>query len=72
MYTQLFTLSGLTCTACKKVSEKRIGAISGVQSVNVDLKTHKAMVVADSNLSLDQIQTSLSNTPYEATEKETL
>lgn len=72
MYTQLFTLSGLTCTACKKVSEKRIGAINGVQTVSVDLKTSKATVESNSNLSLDQIQASLTGTPYEATQKETL
>ncbi|MEP7167424.1 MAG: heavy metal-associated domain-containing protein [Candidatus Woesebacteria bacterium] len=66
---QTITLSGLTCPACKKVTEKRIGKLDGVTSVNVSLETGIATIEALKELSVVDVQNVLQDTPYSVVEK---
>lgn len=64
MFEMNIRLEGLTCPACKKIAEKRIGAIKGVVSVMVNLETGEAKINAENELSLNIIKESLKDTPY--------
>lgn len=66
---QIFKLAGLTCSACKKVSEKRLGNIGGVNSVDVSLSTNLATIDVDRVLAVAEINEVLKDTPYRALEK---
>lgn len=66
---QIFKLAGLTCSACKKVSEKRIASIGGVNSVDVSLGSNLAIIDVDRVLALAEINQVLKDTPYRALEK---
>jgi copper chaperone CopZ len=64
MQTQIVTLSGLTCPACKKITEKRIGGISGVKSVEVDVDSGMVTLCADREITKLEIEEVLKDTPY--------
>lgn len=42
-----FSIKGMTCASCVNRVEKRISKVEGVQSVNVNLATHKAQVTVN-------------------------
>lgn len=64
MYTQTIRLSGLTCSACKKLIEKRIGLLPGVTKVDVTVSSGEATVVSDKEMANSPIQEALKDTPY--------
>jgi copper chaperone CopZ len=66
---QTIKLSGLTCPACKKVTEKRIGRIDGVSTVDVSLETGIATIEVANELSVVDVQNVLQDTPYSVVEK---
>lgn len=57
-------LSGLTCPACKKLTEKRIAAINGINNVNVDLSSGKAEIESEKVIPTENIKKALIGTPY--------
>lgn len=57
-------LNGLTCNACKQVSERRIKRIQGVQTVTVDIKTGSTEIIADRAISPLEVQSVLKGTDY--------
>ncbi|MCL5438890.1 MAG: heavy-metal-associated domain-containing protein [Patescibacteria group bacterium] len=59
-----FKILGLSCDACKKLSEKRISSISGVESVKVDLGSGKTTVTAKREINLDELKKALEGTAY--------
>lgn len=63
MTTQV-TLSNLSCPACKKLSELRISKVTGVISVDVDLKTGKTLIKAKDKINISDIKKALQGTPY--------
>ena len=65
MSKNVFRLSGLTCTACKKISEKRISAIPGVSAVEVDFNTGETVVRSIQPISHLDIESALEGTPYQ-------
>ena len=69
MQTQTIKLSGLTCPACKKVTEKRIGSLSGVIKVEVSLESGVATIDADREIATLEINEVLKDTPYQVIEK---
>ena len=69
MQTQSIKLSGLTCPACKKVTEKRIGSLSGVIKVEVSLDSGVATIDADREITTLEINEVLKDTPYQVVEK---
>lgn len=69
MQKQVFKLVGLTCPACKKVSEKRIKSLSGVKSVDVSLSSQQVTIETERKLTVAEINQLLKDTPYRALEK---
>ncbi len=62
---QSIKLSGLTCPACKKLTEKRLGGVSGVTKIEVNLNSGIATIEADRIIALSEIKAVLKDTPYE-------
>ncbi|EKD99973.1 MAG: hypothetical protein ACD_22C00126G0004 [uncultured bacterium] len=60
-------LQGLHCEACKKISEKRIGKLEGVTSVNVDLPQQVAQIQANRIILRSEIEEVLKDTEYKVT-----
>lgn len=58
-----FQLSGLTCEACTKIIKKRVGKLSNVSEVNVDLQGNLE-IKADRDLDKDEVITALKDTDY--------
>jgi len=69
MQTQTIKLSGLTCPACKKVTEKRIGGLNGVSKVEVTLNSGIATIDADREITILEIKEVLKDTPYQVVEE---
>lgn len=63
-HTTTLKLKGLTCNACKQLSERKIKRIAGVQLVNVDLKTGATEIVAERLITLLEVQSVLAGTDY--------
>lgn len=64
MTTQTFILTGLTCQACKKISEKRIGSLPGVSRVEVTISDGKTIVESENPITKSQINEVLKDTSY--------
>ncbi|MFZ5535347.1 MAG: heavy-metal-associated domain-containing protein [Patescibacteria group bacterium] len=64
MNTQTFTLTGLTCPACKKITEKRISSLPGVIHVEVTVSNGSAHVESQSPITSVQINEVLMDTSY--------
>jgi hypothetical protein len=62
----IFILKGLTCPACKKLTEKRIGTIADVTSVIVDLSSGQAEIISSRPIAIGEVNTVLRGTPYQA------
>ena len=60
-------LQGLHCEACKKIAEKRISKLEGVNSVSVDLHQQTALVQTDRSLSQTEVEEALKDTAYKVT-----
>jgi copper chaperone CopZ len=58
-----FRISGMTCPACVKLSTNRISKIEGIHLVEIE-KNGKARICANREISLVEIQNSLSDTDY--------
>ena len=69
MPTQTIKLSELTCPACKKITEKRIGGISGVDKVEVSVDSGIASIEADREITTLEINQVLQDTPYQVIEE---
>lgn len=64
MQTQTVTLSGLTCQACKKITEKRIGGIHGVHTVEVAVNSGTAVICTEREIMKSEIDEVLKDTQY--------
>ncbi len=69
MQKQTIKLSGLTCPACKKVTEKRLGGIEGVTKVEVTLDSGIAAIDANKEITILEIKEALKDTPYQVIEE---
>ena len=65
MFSNSFKLSGLTCPACKKVSEKRLSLIPGAVRVEVNLDSGETAIEADRQISSGEIKLALKDTHYQ-------
>lgn len=68
MSTQTYKITGLHCEACTKLTAKRLKGIPGVEEAVVHLENGKAEVKADREVSLNEIQTALTGSEYDAEE----
>jgi len=64
MNTQTYILIGLTCPACKKITEKRIGSLPGVTHVEVTVADGSTYIESESPITSIQINEVLRDTPY--------
>lgn len=55
------------CAACKKLTEKRLGTISGVVSVNVNPTSGIARIESDQKVEASAVAKALAGTPYSIT-----
>ena len=62
--TTTLKLKGLTCGACKQLSERKIKRIAGVESVIVDLKSGATEIIAARLISPLEVQSALAGTDY--------
>lgn len=69
MQKQTIKLSGLTCPACKKVTEKRLGGIEGVTKVEVAIDSGIAAIDANKEITILEIKEALKDTPYQVIEE---
>ncbi|KIQ62801.1 copper-binding protein [Kitasatospora griseola] len=65
--TTVFTVSGMTCGHCEKTVGKAIGALDGVEAVQVDVTT--GLVTVDSTVELDDetVRAAVDEAGYELT-----
>lgn len=63
MNTSQFNLTGLTCDACVRLIQRRLGKIEGVHGVSVDL-TGKTAVDASRTISQEEVKVALAGTSY--------
>ena len=64
MNKQTITLTGLTCPACKKITEKRIGGLDGVTNVETTIETGLVAIETNREISAQEINNVLKDTPY--------
>lgn len=67
MISKNITLTGLTCGACAKVSEMKIGKIEGVEEVHITQTggEGKGSIWANREISLEEVQKALVDTHYQ-------
>lgn len=58
-----FQVEGLSCQACQKIIQKKLGSVKGVSGVNVDLKG-KLEVKAEREVSKSELVEALKDTDY--------
>ena len=66
MMTQTFTINGMTCEACTKLTTKRIKNIDGVLDAQVNLETKTANVEAERPITAQEINTAFGGSNYRA------
>lgn len=64
MKTTKIKLAGLTCTACTKITAKRIKQIAGITNVTVTLEDSIAEIVADREITSNEVAEAISETGY--------
>lgn len=69
MTSQTFTIIGMTCEACTKLTAKRIKNINGVLDAQVDLGTKTANVEAERPITAQEINTAFGDSSYRAEER---
>jgi len=58
------TIKGTHCQACKRLIERKFGAINGVTLVNVNFETGETEVVLTRDISNDEFQKALEGMEY--------
>jgi len=60
-------IDNMTCEACVKLSKSRISKIDGVKDVRISNLSGETEIMAEREISLDEIQKALGGTDYKAT-----
>lgn len=64
MQTQIINITGTHCPACKKLIEKRIMSIAGVDSVDVNFTSGETKIIGDKEITKAEIKNVLEGTDY--------
>ncbi len=64
MQTQIINITGTHCPACKKLIEKRIISIAGVDSVDVNFTSGETKIIGDKEITKAEIKNVLEGTDY--------
>ena len=65
----ILTIEGMMCEHCAKRVNKAIYSIIGVESVEVDLASKKAVVISE-DVSIDEMKEAVSEVGYKVVESE--
>ncbi|MFD8594638.1 heavy-metal-associated domain-containing protein [Kitasatospora sp. NPDC059646] len=65
--TTVFAVSGMTCGHCEQSVGKALGALDGVQTVQVDLKNGLVTVASAAELDDETVRTAVDEAGYELT-----
>lgn len=60
-----FQLTGLHCDSCKKITEKRVQKIVGVNHVETDLDSGKLVILAERAIAKSEVAQALGDTDYQ-------
>ncbi len=64
MKKQTIYIPGTHCPACKKLIERKLSAISDVDSVEVDYESGKTMITSNRAINKEEISKALEGMPY--------
>ena len=59
-----FSVEGMTCASCARIVERSLKKIEGINFVSVNLATHKAYVVSDDSVQIDDIEKTIRDSGY--------
>ncbi len=62
-----FSVQGMVCAMCVKNVENAIKKLNGVKYVSVNLATQRAFVIANDNISFEDIKKAIEKAGYKAT-----
>lgn len=65
MEQSILNVDGMSCEHCVKAIQKAVGAISGVESVVVDLSAKTVVVEHGSDVKLDKIKEEIEDQGYD-------
>ena len=65
-------VNGMTCEHCVAKVNKFVGSVSGVQSIDTILKENKSYIVADDNVNIETIMSSIKEAGYKPGKYEVL
>ncbi len=60
-----FTLTGLHCESCKKISEKRVKKIEGVTEATTDIETGELTISGGRAITKEEVVKALEGTDYQ-------
>lgn len=63
MYSYQYQLEGLSCPACQKIIQKKVGGIKGVKELSIELNG-KLQVTSERELDKSEVLNSLKGTDY--------
>ncbi len=73
MESKTYSINGMTCAACAKTIERRLGKLQGIESISVNYAAEKASIIYNPDLvHLPEIKQAISNAGYKAMEPEEL
>ncbi len=64
MNTQTYTVIGMTCSHCVNSVRGEVGAVPGVNDVNVDITTGQVTVTSDQPISDEQVREAVEEAGY--------
>lgn len=64
MQNMIINITGTHCPACKKLIEKRIMSIAGVDSVDVNFTSGETKIIGDKEITKAEIKNVLEGTDY--------
>ena len=65
MTTETLTVKGMTCGHCVQAVKDEVGAIDGVQDVQVDLDSGRVVVVAEAPIAPERYAAAVDEAGYE-------
>ncbi|CAN5554271.1 heavy-metal-associated domain-containing protein [soil metagenome] len=68
MVTESFVVKGMTCGHCVQAVSDEVGALVGVQSVEVDLDTGAVVVTSDAPVAMSDLVAAVDEAGYEVVE----
>jgi len=64
---RVIKINGMHCNHCKMTIEKNVGEIKGINSIEVSLKNHTAIIDFEDNVSFDKIKKAIEDSGYTVT-----